>query len=65
MARLGGDEFAFLLFGDIAMAGDKPCASPSASWTSCEIRCPSGGVIQVGCTIGVAVYPEDAANSTG
>ena len=46
------------------MGATGPCASPSASWTSCEIRVPCpGGVIQVGCTIGVAVYPEDAVDS--
>ena len=64
VARLGGDEFAFLLYGDIANARDRAMRVSQRILDKLEIRVPcEQGVIQVGCTIGVAVYPEDAANS--
>ena len=58
VARLGGDEFAFLLCGDIANGRDRAMRVSQRILDKLEIRVPcTEGVIQVGCTIGVAVYP--------
>ena len=66
VARLGGDEFAFLLSGDVDGARDRSMRVAQRVLDRLEIRVPSPkGVIQVGCTVGIAAYPTNATNSDG
>ena len=66
VARLGGDEFAFLLTGDSDSARDRAMRVAQRILDRLEIRVPSpDGVIQLGCTVGIATYPANATSSDG
>jgi diguanylate cyclase (GGDEF)-like protein len=66
VARLGGDEFALLLSGDNGNARDRAMRVAQRVIDRLEIRVPSpNGVIQLGCTVGIATYPANATNSDG
>ena len=58
VARLGGDEFAFLLYGDSELTRETATAVAQRVVEKLRIDVPSpAGVIRVGCTVGVALYP--------
>ncbi|WP_095082719.1 sensor domain-containing diguanylate cyclase [Mesorhizobium sophorae] len=64
VARLGGDEFAFLFSGDTDLARQKAVRVAERILERLRIRVPTpNGAIQVGCTVGVAMYPAEAAGS--
>lgn len=66
VARLGGDEFAFLLFGDPDLTREAAAAAALRVVEKLRIDVPSpAGVIRVGCTVGVAMYPADASDPKG
>ena len=66
VARLGGDEFAFLLYGDSELTRETATAVAQRVVEKLRIDVPSpSGVIRVGCTVGVALYPADAADPKG
>ena len=66
VARLGGDEFAFLLYGDSELTRETATAVAQRVVEKLRIDVPSpSGVIRVGCTVGVALYPLDAADPKG
>ena len=66
VARLGGDEFAFLLFGDSELTRETAVAVAERVVEKLRIDVPSpAGVIRVGCTVGVALYPADAPDPAG
>ena len=66
VARLGGDEFAFLLHGDSELTRETATAVAQRVVEKLRIDVPSpAGVIRVGCTVGVALYPLDAADPKG
>ena len=66
VARLGGDEFAFLLFGDPELTHESAVAVAQRVVEKLRIDVPSpAGLIRVGCTVGVALYPADAADPKG
>lgn len=66
VARLGGDEFAFLLFGDSELTRETATAVAQRVVEKLRIDVPSPtGVIRVGCTVGVALYPLDATDPKG
>jgi diguanylate cyclase (GGDEF)-like protein/PAS domain S-box-containing protein len=66
VARLGGDEFAFLLFGDPELTREVAVAAAQRVVEKLRIDVPSpAGVIRVGCTVGVAMYPADASDPKG
>ena len=66
VARLGGDEFAFLLSGDSELTREKAVAVAQRVVDKLQIDVPSpAGVIKVGCTVGVALYPVDATDPKG
>ena len=66
VARLGGDEFAFLLFGDSELTRETVVAVAQRVVEKLRIDVPSpAGVIRVGCTVGVALYPDDADDPKG
>lgn len=63
IARLGGDEFSILLLAPKSILRDKANAIGQRILENLRIPQPSPkGIIQVGCTIGVAVTPGDADN---
>ena len=65
-ARLGGDEFAFLLFGDPELTHEAAVAVAQRVVEKLHIDVPSpAGLIRVGCTVGVALYPADATDPKG
>ena len=66
VARIGGDEFAFLLSADLAHVRENAVrvASRILEKLRIEVAAPNGA-IQVGCTVGIAVCPTDAADSQG
>ncbi|MER9300106.1 sensor domain-containing diguanylate cyclase [Mesorhizobium sp. M0621] len=64
VARLGGDEFAFLFSGDADLAQQKAVRVAERILERLRIKVPTpNGEIQVGCTVGVAMYPAEAADS--
>jgi diguanylate cyclase (GGDEF)-like protein/PAS domain S-box-containing protein len=66
VARLGGDEFAFLLFGDPELTRETAGMVAQRIVEKLRIDVPSPtGVIGVGCTVGVALYPADADDPKG
>jgi diguanylate cyclase (GGDEF)-like protein/PAS domain S-box-containing protein len=66
VARLGGDEFAFLLHGGPALTREAAVAVAQRVVDKLQIDVPSpAGVIKVGCTVGVALYPIDATDPKG
>jgi diguanylate cyclase (GGDEF)-like protein/PAS domain S-box-containing protein len=66
VARLGGDEFAFLLYGDSELTRDTATAVAQRVLEKLRIDVPSpAGIIRVGCTVGVALYPVDAEDPKG
>ena len=63
VARLGGDEFAFLFSGNAEQAREKAVRVAERVLERLRIKVPApGGDIHVGCTVGVAVYPTEAAD---
>ncbi|MER8612215.1 GGDEF domain-containing protein [Mesorhizobium sp. M0435] len=64
VARLGGDEFAFLFSGGADQARQKAVrvAERILEKLHMKVSTPNGG-IQVGCTVGVAMYPAEAADA--
>jgi diguanylate cyclase (GGDEF)-like protein/PAS domain S-box-containing protein len=63
VARLGGDEFAFLLAGP--RAGLRHAAQAIGQRILDSLQIPVSapkGTIQVGCTVGIALAPDDAAD---
>ena len=66
VARLGGDEFAFLLFGDPGLTHEIAVTVAQRVVEKLRIDVPSPtGLIRVGCTVGVALYPADATDAKG
>jgi diguanylate cyclase (GGDEF)-like protein/PAS domain S-box-containing protein len=66
VARLGGDEFAFLLFGDPELTRETAGMVAQRIVEKLRIDVPAPtGVIRVGCTVGVALYPADADDPKG
>ena len=66
VARLGGDEFAFLLQGGSELTREAAVAVAQRVVDKLQIDVPSpAGVIRVGCTVGVALYPIDATDPKG
>jgi diguanylate cyclase (GGDEF)-like protein/PAS domain S-box-containing protein len=66
VARLGGDEFAFLLRGGSELTREAAVAVAQRVVDKLQINVPSpAGVIRVGCTVGVALYPIDATDPKG
>ena len=64
VARLGGDEFAFLFSGDADLAQQKAVRVAERILERLRIKVPTpNGAIQVGCTVGVAMYPAEADDS--
>jgi diguanylate cyclase (GGDEF)-like protein/PAS domain S-box-containing protein len=64
VARLGGDEFAVLLKADEDLLRGKAAAVGQRILEKLQIPMPSPkGVIQVGCTVGIAAAPGDAADA--
>ncbi|MDX8536759.1 sensor domain-containing diguanylate cyclase [Mesorhizobium abyssinicae] len=63
VARLGGDEFAFLFSGKPDQAREKAVRVAERVLERLRIKVPApNGDIQVGCTVGVAIYPTEAAD---
>ena len=61
VARLGGDEFAFLLKAPRQVLRDRAAAIGRRILDSLQIPIPGPkGDIQVGCTVGIAIAPDDA-----
>ena len=61
VARLGGDEFAFLLKAPRAHLRDRAAVIGRRILDSLQIPVPvPNGEIEVGCTVGIALAPEDA-----
>lgn len=66
VARLGGDEFAFILFGDAELTRETAVAVAQRVVEKLRIDVDSPtGLIRVGCTVGVAMYPTDAGDPKG
>ena len=64
VARLGGDEFAFIVSCDRHQAQEITSKVAQRILKKLQIEVPSpSGIIRVGCTIGVAVYPAAATRS--
>jgi len=63
VARLGGDEFAFLFSGNAEQTREKAVRVAERVLERLRIKVPApGGDIHVGCTVGVAIYPTEAAD---
>ncbi|RJT42685.1 diguanylate cyclase [Mesorhizobium waimense] len=63
VARLGGDEFAFLFSGQADQARQKAVRVAERVLERLRIKVPApNGDIQVGCTVGVAIYPSEAGD---
>jgi diguanylate cyclase (GGDEF)-like protein len=63
VARLGGDEFAFLLTAPRPVLRRAACAIGQRVLASLQIAVPSPkGTIAVGCTVGIALAPDDAGD---
>jgi diguanylate cyclase (GGDEF)-like protein len=66
VARLGGDEFAFLLCEDVNEVREKAARVAQRILDKLQIQVPSPkGIINVGCTVGIAVCPTDATDAHG
>ena len=66
VARIGGDEFAFLLLADVSEVRAKASRVARRILNKLQISIPSPqGIIQVGCTVGVATCPTDATDTEG
>ena len=66
VARLGGDEFAFVLFGDPELTHETAAMVAQRIVEKLRIDVPAPtGLIRVGCTVGVAMYPADAPDPKG
>jgi diguanylate cyclase (GGDEF)-like protein/PAS domain S-box-containing protein len=64
VARLGGDEFAFLLKAPHATLRRSAAAIGQRILENLQIPVPAPkGTIRVGCTVGVALAPDDAADA--
>lgn len=64
VARLGGDEFAFLFAADPLSVRENALGVARRIMAKLQCRVPSAErVIHVGCTVGVAIYPDDARDS--
>ena len=64
VARLGGDEFAFVLSCNRNQAHETVLKVAERILKKLQIEVPSPkGIINVGCTIGLAVYPAAATDS--
>jgi len=62
VARIGGDEFAVLCPGVDAAIG--AAIAPRLVQAVSQLRMDAGGhELRVGCSVGMAVYPEHAANA--
>lgn len=64
VARLGGDEFVVLLEGDTTEASALHVAAKVAKAIHQPIRM-AGALMELGCSIGVAVFPAHATTSDG
>ncbi|MEC9342207.1 MAG: EAL domain-containing protein [Pseudomonadota bacterium] len=62
VARLGGDEFAFICVGDNQPEAAGNLALRLFDHASGEIDC-GGRALMVGLSIGIAIYPDDAADA--
>jgi diguanylate cyclase (GGDEF)-like protein/PAS domain S-box-containing protein len=61
VARIGGDEFAFLLLAEPKNVAAEAARVARRILNKLQIKMPSpNGVIQVGCTVGIATSPEAA-----
>jgi diguanylate cyclase (GGDEF)-like protein/PAS domain S-box-containing protein len=61
IARLGGDEFAFLLKAGHSVVRKRAAMIGKRILTALQIEVPAPrGPIKVGCTVGIAVAPDDA-----
>ncbi len=66
VARLGGDEFAFVLHGDPELTRETAAMVAQRIVEKLRIDVPAPtGLIRVGCTVGVAMYPADAPDPKG
>ncbi|MEQ1519947.1 MAG: sensor domain-containing diguanylate cyclase [Aestuariivirga sp.] len=66
VARLGGDEFAFVLYGDPELTRETAALVAQRIVEKLRIDVPAPtGLIRVGCTVGVAMYPADAPDPKG
>jgi len=64
IARLGGDEFAFLLKARRDVLRDRATMIGRRILNALQIPVPAPkGEIRVGCTVGIAVAPDDAADA--
>jgi diguanylate cyclase (GGDEF)-like protein/PAS domain S-box-containing protein len=64
IARLGGDEFAFLMKASRSVLRDRSTMIGHRILKALQIRVPAPkGEIHVGCTVGIAVAPDEAADA--
>lgn len=64
IARLGGDEFAFLLKARPEVVRDRAAMIGRRILSALQIPVPAPkGEIRVGCTVGIAIAPDDAADA--
>ena len=64
VARIGGDEFAFLLLAEPKQIAAEAARVAKRILNKLQIKiCSPNGVIQVGCTLGVATSPADASDA--
>jgi diguanylate cyclase (GGDEF)-like protein/PAS domain S-box-containing protein len=64
IARLGGDEFAFLVKAPRSVIRDRATMIGRRILNALQIPIPAPkGEIRVGCTVGIAVAPDDAADA--
>ncbi len=63
VARLGGDEFTIILEGLIDTAGIQTVAEGIVSALCDDIRLSIGQSVNISCSIGIAVYPNDARSN--
>jgi len=62
VARLGGDEFVIILEGTTATTTLQIVADNIVKTVSSDIKLSIGESVNVGCSIGISVYPLDARN---
>jgi diguanylate cyclase (GGDEF)-like protein/hemerythrin-like metal-binding protein/PAS domain S-box-containing protein len=61
LARMGGDEFA-LIVGDLSFANElEPIAQKLIDAIASPIELPDGNQCGIGVSVGIAVYPDNAA----
>jgi diguanylate cyclase (GGDEF)-like protein/PAS domain S-box-containing protein len=66
VARIGGDEFASLVFAETSQIRDKAARLARQILHELQIQVPApNGSIRVGCTLGIATCPDDAADAEG